>query len=453
LAATVDMRRLPYLRNWLPELASGSRFWTPTIPAVTDHIEIGPSASRLVGALRDVGYSFPSAVADLVDNSIAADATLVDIALTFSGADSWIRIADNGTGMTRSVADEAMRFGTRREYNGEDLGRFGLGLKTASISQCRRVTVATRAAARYRRISIRRLDLDHIERSDRWEVEALPASRAPAHLTAPVAHQPGTVVVWENLDRVLDYHRPDGGWARRRFERLGDELAAHLGVVFHRFLTGEARRRQPLRIVVDGRAVAPWDPFAREEPQTVTLAERRLSLDVPGGGVVVVRPFVLPHRSAFSSAAAFERLAGPLKWNRQQGLYIYRSDRLIHGGGWAGLRAVDEHTKYARAALDFPTGMDDYFKVNVAKMTLTLPAPVRQHLEAVASELCSVAAQRYRRGELAERNGEGHRDPNMHAVGVALRAAAMEVGEGAALQSIARKLGERNPGLASGLGW
>src|SRR5439155_719219 len=133
-------------------------------------IEVTPSASRLTVSMRDIGYDFTSALADLVDNSISAGAQKVDIDITFEGADSRILIADDGSGMTETELNEALRFGSRRTYSAEDLGRYGLGLKTASISQCRRVTVFTRRAMTYRRVAGRTLDVDRITQTDRWEI-------------------------------------------------------------------------------------------------------------------------------------------------------------------------------------------------------------------------------------------------------------------------------------------
>src|SRR2546426_12571149 len=106
--------------------------------------EIVPSAARTVASLRDIGYDTPRAVADLIDNSVAAGATRVDVTLNFDGSDSWIRVADNGEGMDSATLVEAMRYGSERDYATDDLGKFGFGLKTASTSQCRRVTVAAR---------------------------------------------------------------------------------------------------------------------------------------------------------------------------------------------------------------------------------------------------------------------------------------------------------------------
>jgi len=416
-------------------------------------VRIEPSARRLIASLRDIGYDFQNAVADLVDNSIAAGATSVEVDLLFAGKQSSLRIADDGTGMTPTVLNEAMRFGTRRSYNGHDLGRFGLGLKTASISQCRTVSVAARAGTQRRRIHIRRLDLDRVAEFDRWEVEAPSLRNAPVILVEPLTARPGTVVLWESIDRVLEYRQPDGGWARRRFERLAAELSEHLGMVFHRFLSGEARRETPLRIAINGQQVKPWDPFARNEPATLPLRPRSVSIHRPVAAKVRFVPFVLPHRSAFSSPEAFERLAGPGKWNRQQGLYIYRGDRLIQGGGWAGIRSIDEHTKFARAAVEFDPALDELFKVNVAKMSVRLPAPVRKLLEPAISEVCRTASARYRRGEMETRSDRQPKSANGHlsTAGIALRAAAIETGDLDALDRIGARLRLRNSAVADQL--
>src|SRR6184192_3049778 len=109
-----------------------------------DTVEVIPAAGRLVGSLRDMGYEFATAVADLVDNSIEAGATVVTVDIEFEGENSWVRIADNGAGMTSAALREAMRYGSSREYSANDLGKFGLGLKVASLSQCQRLTVASR---------------------------------------------------------------------------------------------------------------------------------------------------------------------------------------------------------------------------------------------------------------------------------------------------------------------
>ena len=356
-----------------------------------------PSARRLIDSLREIGYDLPSAVADIVDNSIAAAASRVDIKFAFDGTDSWIRIADDGEGMTASVLEEAMRYGTDRSYSVDELGRFGLGLKTASLSQCRRLTVASRRGRARRRIEIRQWDLDHVATSNRWEVLRIEPSRAPAEVVEPLQARPGTVVLWEGLDRILDYRLPAGAAARHGFAALADDVAAHLTMVFHRFLAGEARRRRRLSMTLNAKRLAPWDPFARAEPHTRTLTAQMVPLrSVPGSPRMVVRPYVLPPQERFSSAVAHARAAGPQRWNRQQGFYFYRNHRLIQAGGWSRLRTADEHTKLARVSVDIPPGCDELFRVNVAKMRVLIPPDLRDTMTAIASGVASQAGTSYR---------------------------------------------------------
>ncbi len=358
-----------------------------------------PSARRLMDSLREIGYDLPSAVADIVDNSIAADAQHIDLTFSFDGADSWIRIADDGLGMSGSVLEEAMRYGTERTYDAEELGRFGLGLKTASLSQCRRLTVASRRGRERRRIEIRRWDLDHVARSNRWEALRIDASHAPPELAEPLLSHPGTVVLWEGLDRILDYRLPGGAAARHGFATLATDVAAHLAMVFHRFLAGEAHRRRHIRMTMNGSRVEAWDPYARSEPHTRALSEQSVALTTGGRSRHVrIRPFVLPSQERFSSAAAHARAGGPQRWNRQQGFYFYRSDRLIQAGGWSRLRTVDEHTKLARVAVDLPSDCDELFRINVAKMRVSVPATLRDALATIASGVAGAASVSYRRG-------------------------------------------------------
>jgi hypothetical protein len=425
-------------------------------------VDVTPSARRLTGSLRDIGYDFVAALADLVDNSITANATSVDIEIVFDGGHSYVLIADDGDGMTASGLNEALRFGTRREYEIGDLGRYGLGLKTASISQCRRVTVVTRRALTYRRLAAKTLDLDHIAATDRWEVTEPPIDSPVCRALEWLEDGPGTVVFWENLDRVLPERRPEGGWARRRFELLAERSRDYLGMVFHRFLERESARPTPLTVTVNGEKVRPWNPFAPLEDHRQELPPQSFEVSVGDlYGRVALRRYVLPPRSLFSSLAEFERMSGPSKWNRQQGLYIFRGDRLIQHGGWCGIRAADEHTKFARASLDFQTDLDPHFQINVAKMRVLLPPEVRTLLERPIHELAHCADSVYRRDAARGAGKEGRNagaEPPKHRrdaseIGSALIAAALDAGEHEAFTRVMDKLRLLEPGLASALGW
>ncbi|MGY1771940.1 ATP-binding protein [Blastococcus sp. SYSU D00813] len=403
-------------------------------------------------SLRDIGYDFPAAVADLVDNSVMAGAERIDVLIRFDGANSVVFIADDGIGMSPNGLVEALRFGSRRSYSNNDLGRYGLGLKTASLSQCRRVMVVSRRVTDGP-VSARELNLDTIIEWDDWLITS-PDQRATRAAREVLGNGRGTVVVWSNLDRVLPERRPDGGWARRRFDLLAKKTADHLAMVFHRFLEG-ADSRQVI-ITVNGEKVTPWNPFAVDEEKTQTFGVQTFELTAGETvGRVKLAGYILPAKDDFSSPSRFEQLSGPLKWNRQQGLYVYRANRLVQWGGWAGIRGIDEHLKLARASLDFDTDLDDLFQINVAKMRVAVPAQLKQLLERPINDLCMAANQVYRdrteKVRSANRSGGTVQISSM--AGLALRSAAVQAGEYEALKRIAGQLREVAPEVWQALGF
>ncbi|MBI2313636.1 MAG: ATP-binding protein [Betaproteobacteria bacterium] len=458
-------------------------------------VEVIPSARRLIQSLRDVGYDFKHAVADLIDNSVAASASTVAIEMRFNGRESWVRVADDGVGMNGRTITEAMRFGTERDYEAEELGKFGLGLKTASLSQCSRLTVASRIDSSARRIEVRQWDMAHVQATNRWEIIDVPSDERPDQLIEPLQDGTGTVVLWELMDRVLGYKIPWGDRARVGFLRLAEELDLHLGMVFHRFLTGEARRKKKLRITINSTAVEPWDPFVQHEKATLALPGKQFEINGDEGpGLVLYTPYILPPQDKFSSLKAFDRSAGPGKWNYQQGFYIYRADRMIQSGGWSYMRTSDEHTKLARVALDFWPDLDSAFDLNVAKARVNLPADLRAKLQPEVEQLVKQARHVYStRSGNSDQQGAGHSretlqpssapaligvhgtsqlvpeydasnnvidaetQPRMsksHAdIGQALEHAARTAGESRALNIIRRVLKSENPEAAAEIGW
>jgi hypothetical protein len=342
------------------------------------NIELIPSAKRLIRSLRDIGYEFTDAVADIVDNSVEAEATVIKIILQFDGEDSYLVIADNGLGMAPKEIQEALRFGSNRNYDdSDDLGRYGLGLKTASLSQCERVTVSARRGEERVRINSYCWDLGHIESTNRWEILKIESEDLREEVREHLKETTGTVVTWERLGRLLGYKYPSGEYARKQAALMVESLNIHLGMVFHRFLAGEVAGKR-IAIYLNDTRVIPWDPYSRGEKHTQKLDQIFVPLDFEGQiHGVRIQPYILPPQALYSSPKAHVNASGPGKWNRQQGLYIYRSNRIIQAGGWSGLRTSDEHTKLARIALFIPSQLDELFQVNVAKKHATLPRELR----------------------------------------------------------------------------
>ena len=439
--------------------------------------EVVPSARRLSETLRDTGHDFNTAVADLIDNCISADATEVKITARFNEGDPWIRIADNGKGMNPEVLDEALRFGSEVEqYAADDLGKFGIGLKTASHSQCRCLIVATRPS-KTSPIHCRVHDLDHLSASNRWEIQVLAADAVPVRASQPVSRgRTGTVVLWENLDRLLNYAVPAGRQARNGFNRRLEELNQHLGMVFHRFIEGSVPKRSSLKISIESEVVRAWDPFCRKAPQTEPWQEQQYEVHANNRrGAAVLSPYVLPTSHDFPTKDSHTAAGGPRGWNESQGFWIYRANRLIQDGGWCGLRKRDEHTKLARAAIDFEPAMDAAFRIDLGKMRVLLPEEMRTEMKDFIAQYTRDARKRYdagdsssggtgrssgkagkrtgaRRGKTSTQTGKAGRRTASR-IAAALEAAASNTDTVDALESIKAEVRRIDDRSAGDLGW
>lgn len=431
-----------------------------------------PSPARLVETLRNVGYDFKAAIADLIDNSIAAKATRIDITGRFKGGTPWIRIVDNGFGMSSDTLNEALRYGSNRDYQPDELGKFGLGLKTATHSQCRQLIVATKQSASDH-IEARVHDLDHLIKTDKWEITSIPPSEQPPLLTEPLRrYKSGTVILWQELDRMLDYKDPSGRWAEMGLKQRMDDLHEYLGMIFHRFLSKDEIYAWPGMDIYVGRTkVEPWDPFCRIEQHTEQLDSQ--DFDIIFGtrrGKAYYVPYVLPNIHKFSDRRA-HNIAGRNRWTSSQGLWIYRANRLIQDGGWSRIRNADEHTKYARASLEFFPDVDDAFGINIAKMQVSLPASLREDLKQPITLLCKRAKDLYNAGKkglpgpkrhVARKRRKSHQptreiehstDNDMSSIGKSIEQAATNIGEDKALDRIKRELHRIDGRKANALGW
>jgi hypothetical protein len=220
--------------------------------------------------MRDLGYEFSDAVAEIVDNSIQAGANVIQVNLQFDGHDSYLTVLDNGVGMTPAEIREAMRFGSIRDYKHDDLGKFGLGLKTSSLSQCDSLTVSSRNSQKKVQIHSYSWDMDYINKVDQWEILPVEVDELFNSVVEHLYSTTGTAVTWQRLNRLLNFQDPAGGRAENDFKRLAQELKVSLGATFHRYLTGEQRSKKVM-IFVNGDLVESWDPFCRSEKNTIEL--------------------------------------------------------------------------------------------------------------------------------------------------------------------------------------
>lgn len=353
--------------------------------------------------MRGVGYSLETALADLVDNSISAEARAIDILWDWNDGDPLAMVIDNGRGMPEERLVEAMRFGCSGPDHARaegDLGRFGLGMKTASLSQCRRLTVVSKTAGGTASFS---WDVDHIRLAgDQWQLleggEALP----PGATQMLAASKSGTVVLWRKIDFGRKEDRPDHDAFMGDLERAD----RHLGMVFHRFIAGDAERTV---IRINGRAIEPWDPFLESHESTIRMPEQILPSP---GGRVRVRGFVLPHRDRFRSEGDFERAGGPGGWTVQQGFYIYRQKRLLSAGGWLGLGGSrawtrEEPSRLARVKVDIPNTADHDWRIDIRKAIARPPDAIRRRLQKLAEDIRRKAREVFvHRGQYGARSNK-----------------------------------------------
>lgn len=358
-----------------------------------------PKPAALIQSLRAFGYTSQAAVADLVDNSISAGAHDVWLTFHWAGAESWVSIIDDGHGMDEPELKEAMRAGSQspsEARHADDLGRFGLGLKTASFSQCRELTVVSRRKGGP--LAHRRWDLDVVAASGEWRLLKTVEPANLAILARLDGLPSGTGVLWRRMDRVVGDSGIDDTKAKDRFLQTAEQVEKHLATTFHRFLA----RTRSFAIHIGDDRVKGWDPFLEANPFTQALAEDVIRYK---GRQIPVRPFVLPHHSKLSTEE-FKQAAGEGGWNAQQGFYVYRNQRLIVAGGWMGLGfQKEEHAKLARIRVDLPNSLDEEWQIDVRKASARPPGPVREDLRRVARKTRDLAVEVYRhRGKAIARS-------------------------------------------------
>lgn len=329
-----------------------------------------PFAPSLIESMRSLGYSFPAAIADLVDNSVSAGAKRIDI-IAHPGADPDLIIMDDGHGMNQEELYEAMRYGSTNpleERDENDLGRFGLGLKSASLSQCRRLVVVSKQQDTICSYS---WDLDYVLTKGQWMLKGFSEAEVSCfpEIDRLMALEHGTYIYLSDFDRVKE----GTGNIAETFNKYLTDMEGHLALVFHRFIDEDG-----LTIALNNLKIEARDPFLSYHP--ATQRKKQIPIYV-NEEKVVLKPFILPHLSKLSQAD-LDKIGGKENLRNEQGFYVYRNRRLIIWGTWFRLERKDELNKLARVRVDIPNTLDYMWSIDIKKSTATLPDIIKKNMYA-----------------------------------------------------------------------
>lgn len=363
-----------------------------------EDIEIPPDPERVVNGLRDTGYNFQTAIADIIDNSIAAEATKVDISINLDPKnDLTVYISDNGCGMDLDGLKNAMKYGSRKRTDLGSLGKFGLGLKTGSTAFCRCLSVISRCKADDDFCKVQ-WDLDYIAQTNSWRARIFPVRSEELEILETTAGTgTGTLVVWENIDRLLKSYSSRGS-AQTALKRVIDKLTFHISMVYQRFLDPTDTRDRNVEINLNGRPVSAWDPFCLKESSTEKLVEEYVEVEMPDGtkSVFQIRAYMLPRRDDFSNVQ--DRDSARIS-NDTQGFYVYRENRLIHFWDWLDMFSKEPHLSLLRVEFSFDHTLDEAFNVDIKKSRILMNEDIFGFVkDQIMTAPRRAAEERYRRG-------------------------------------------------------
>ena len=363
-----------------------------------DVIELPPEACSVIESTRSLGYSFHDAVADIVDNSVSADADSIEIMCDYDCADPFLSILDDGCGMNDMELKTAMTYGSKNPLDERkecDLGRFGLGLKVASLSQCSRLTVISKKDGE---ISGYCWDLNVVRRDNKWNVLLVDYRNINGmQIEKLVASKSGTLVIWQNFDRLFKGADTISSSMRIRLQNTRD----HLSLVYHRFLarSGPMSDARNIRISINGHLLKPKDPFLTSNSHTIPKINQTFQYHE---SEIHVQGFIIPHINQLSDDE-IDSLGGRGKMQHLQGFYVYRNKRLIlPGGTWFKLSGKKQLQNLARIMIDLPNDLDAEWSVDVRKASVNLPEDFKNQLKIVLRDVLTTSKRVYtKRGKTA----------------------------------------------------
>ena len=375
-----------------------------------------PDPARLIHGLRDTGYDFYTAAADIIDNSVAAGATNIHIQVELtSDGRKFVYFGDDGHGMNHTGLRNAMRYGAPIRGELASLGKFGLGLKTASSSICLKYSVITRND---RNAPLEKLtwDLEHVADINQWEMLKEEITEDEIELYEKMCGDVGTLVVWARCDRLLSktYSEAGGSKEKSAINNRVDKLINHCALIFHKYLNHGEPAFKNVNIFVNDEVVKHWNPFYPERSEQVIPPKRtELPIELKDGSIhnAIVKAWILPHSKDMTKEEGKEYAKIS---NRGQGFYIHREGRVIHYGGYLGIwRADDPHWSLLRIEFDFGHELDEAFSVDVKKSRILLDPALEDALKAHLTPAYNEADNRYRRKQVTEiAGGITHDDSN-----------------------------------------
>ena len=355
---------------------------------ITDTTVAEPCASSMILTFRAIGYNLEAAVADIIDNSISANAKNIWFNSEWQGGNSFITILDDGCGMNHEELVQAMKPGAKNpmdERSEKDLGRFGLGLKTASFSQCQKLIVLSKKAGFAPIYWI--WDLNYVNQTNKWELIRYPIPDIFLHALDEL--KSGTLVIWTDLDRIIPTNTLNSNEiVKGKFLEQMEKVRQHLSMTFHRFI-----EEKNIKLFCWGHEIKPWNPFLLTEKATQAFPEEHFN-------EAKMKGYVLPHKCHLTEEI-YKTAEGINGWTNQQGFYVYRGKRLILAGDWLGLFRKEEHYKLVRIQIDLPNKLDTDWQIDIKKSTARPPFTCREQIKKYALEVRNRGVEVFRhRGKI-----------------------------------------------------